>query len=222
MKKTTTKKKVKKVIKKPAKKLVIAVEEKKEESQNKRPPALDKREAKRKCPICKINLLTELLHNTEIDYCPKCLGTWFDEEELRLAKDNKDKNLNWLDVDLWEDKSKFKISYGIRLCPACRMPLYEIYYGDSGVVVDVCSICRGVWLDRAEFKKIVEYLKNTEGYKIMHEYAKNFYRELGEVFSGPETMKEEILDFITILKMFSYKFSISHPVLSQIISSLSM
>jgi Zn-finger nucleic acid-binding protein len=209
------KKQEKKIIKKEAgkitKKLVNNVAE----------PALSREiKSRKKCPICKINLLTELLHNTEIDYCPKCLGSWFDEDELRLAKDNKDESLKWVDVNLWEDKSKFKVSYGIRLCPSCRMPLYEIYYGDSGVIVDICSVCRGVWLDRAEFKKIVDYLKKEESYKVINEYAKVFYRQLGEVFSGPETMKEEILDFIAVLKLFSYKFSASHPILSKIIAEL--
>ena len=46
------------------------------------------------------------MSGVEVDYCPVCLGTWFDEDELRQAKDSKDKNLNWLDIDLWEDKTK--------------------------------------------------------------------------------------------------------------------
>lgn len=178
------------------------------------------RKSSRKCPLCKINLQKELLNNTEIDYCSKCLGTWFDEDELALAKDNKDKDLKWLDFDLWEDIGKFRISYGIRLCPTCRMPLYEIYYGDSKIVVDVCSVCHGVWLDRAEFKKIVDYLKQEADYRIIKKYSKNFYKQMGEVFTGPESFKDELLDFIAILKMLSYKFSAQYPTLSKIIFDL--
>lgn len=39
-------------------------------------------------------------------------------------------------------------------CPACstRMRLYE----KSGVEVDVCPSCKGVWLDRGELEKILE------------------------------------------------------------------
>src|SRR3989338_7505059 len=68
----------------------------------------------RTCPSCKISLLSTIFYNIEIDYCQKCLGIWFDEEELRWAKDAKDENLRWLDIDIWENKKQFKVSYGAR------------------------------------------------------------------------------------------------------------
>jgi len=173
-----------------------------------------------RCPICKKPLLATVLSGVEIDYCPNCLGLWFEQEELRLAKDEKDKDLKWLDIDLWKDKKKLKISYGIRLCPSCRVPLYEVYYGDSGIIVDVCNLCQGVWLDRAEFKKIIDYLHRKADYEILNNYAKNLFKEFAEIFVGPETLREEILDFLTILKLLNYKFGAQHPAISQIISQL--
>ena len=62
------------------------------------------------CPNKHNQLEKVLFHNVEVDYCPECLGVWFEQDELRLAKDEKDKQLNWLDVDLWRDKGKFQIS----------------------------------------------------------------------------------------------------------------
>ena len=106
------------------------------------------------CPICKKSLEKAILCNVEVDYCPQCFGLWFEEEELRWAKDFKDRNLKWLDIDLWREPEKFSISPLQKLCPACRLPLYETQYGDSKIKVDVCNICRGIWLDRGEFKKI--------------------------------------------------------------------
>ncbi len=173
------------------------------------------------CPICKITkLLNSILYNTEVDYCPICFGLWFEQEELRLAKDEKDKDLKWLDIDLWKNEKDFKISYGIRACPSCRVPLYEVYYGDSGIVVDVCKLCHGVWLDTAEFKKIIEWLKEKADYEVMNNYAKNLLQEFGEIFIGPEELREEVLDFLTILKLFNYKFATEHPIVSKIISQL--
>jgi len=172
------------------------------------------------CPICKKNLSSTILCNVEVNYCPKCLGLWFEEEELRWAKDEKDRNLGWLDVDLWRDKKKLKISYGMRLCPSCRVPLYEVYYGDSRIIVDVCNLCHGVWLDRAEFKKIIDWLKERADYEILNNYAKNLFRELREIFTGPETLREEILDFLTILKLLRYKFVTRYPTISKIILQL--
>ncbi len=124
------------------------------------------------CPRCKKELEQAIFHNTEIDYCPQCLGIFFEEGELEQAKDNHDRDLRWLDIDLWEDKNRFKIVRGIRSCPYCRLPLYEVYYDDSSVVVDVCNLCHGVWLDRAEFKKIIEYLKKKADYQALNEYLK--------------------------------------------------
>ncbi len=173
-----------------------------------------------KCPICKKTLEKSIFYNVEIDYCPNCLGLWFEEDELRLAKDEKDENLRWLDVDLWKDRKRFKIYLGERLCPFCRLPLYEVYYGDSRVIVDFCSLCRGIWLDRGEFKRIVEYLRGKADFEILNNYAKNLLEEAAEIFIGSETLREEILDFLTILKVLNYKLTAQYPNIVKIISGL--
>jgi len=174
----------------------------------------------KKCPICKGALLSTILCNTEVDYCPKCLGLWFEEEELRWAKDEKDKDLRWLDIDIWKDTKNFKVAYGIRICPSCRVPLYEIYYGKSPVIVDVCNLCYGIWLDRGESKKIISWLKEKADYEILHNYSKNLFKETAEIFTGPETLREEILDFLTLLKLLNYKFVAQYPLISQLILKL--
>ena len=174
----------------------------------------------KKCPLCKTALSSSLLFNTEVDYCPKCLGLWFEKEELRLAKDEKDKDLQWFDVDLWKDKKGFKINHGIRICPSCRVPLYEVYYGKSPVIVDVCNLCQGVWLDRGEFNKIAKWLKEQANYQVMHQYSKNLFQEAAEIFIGPEKLREEALDFLAILKLLKYKFLVQHPEISRTISQL--
>ena len=172
------------------------------------------------CPICKVQLKNVILHNVEVNYCPQCLGLWFEENELRWAKDGKDKDLRWLDIDLWKNGKEFKISRGIRLCPSCRVPLYEVYYGDSGIIVDVCNLCHGIWLDRAEFKKIIDYLRQKADYEVLNNYTKNLFQQLAEVFSGPESLREEILDFLAILKLLNYKFTAQHLAISKIILEL--
>ena len=171
------------------------------------------------CPICKkVKLEQTILSGVEVDYCPKCLGLWFEEEELRWAKDNKDRNLRWLDIDLWKDDEKFKISPGQKLCPSDRLPLYEIEYGDSNIKVDLCNICKGVWLDRGEFKKIIQYLKDRADNEVLNHYLKNLREELWEVFQGPEDLKDEVGDFLAILKLFVYKFNTQHSAIAKIIS----
>ncbi len=194
-------------------------EERQDREKSKRPMILDVL-VNKECPLDHVSLASSLLFNVEVDYCPICLGLWFEDQELRLAKDNKDKDLQWLDIDLWNDKKKFKIGRGARICPLDRVPLYEVFYGESPVVVDVCNVCHGVWLDRGEFKKIIKWMKDKEDYDVLHNYAKDLFAETAEIFIGPETLREEILDFITILKLLKYKFAVRHPEITKTISQL--
>ena len=152
------------------------------------------------CPNDGENLEKVLFHHVEVGYCPKCLGIWFDKDELRLAKDDRDKQLNWVDVDLWRDKQKFHVARGDRHCPVDRAGLTEVKYDESKTKVDFCKMCQGVWLDRGEFKQIVNYLKTKSDYELLHNYAKNLVVQLWEVFSGPEGFRSELADFLMILK----------------------
>jgi len=172
------------------------------------------------CPSCKKSLDRAIFCGVEVDYCPKCLGVFFEENELRLAKDERDKNLNWLDIDLWREKAKFKVSHTQKFCPACRLLLYEIDYGDSGVKVDLCNVCHGIWLDRGEFKTIIDYLKEKGSFKVLNNYAKTLAEEFWEIFNGPESLREEMLDFLTGLKIFNYKLVNQNPLIFQIIAQL--
>ncbi|HPN57432.1 MAG TPA: zf-TFIIB domain-containing protein [Candidatus Omnitrophota bacterium] len=176
----------------------------------------------KKCPVCsKTNLKQEIFHNVEVDYCPDCLGIWFEEDELKWAKDEKDADLKWLDIDLWKNPEKFKISTGKRrLCPKCRMPLYEVYYENSGIIVDACNLCCGLWLDKGEFKKIIDWLKEKADYEILHNYSKTALKQFAEVISGPDDLKEEIADVLVVAKMLKYKLLTQHPVLSKILTQI--
>lgn len=48
---------------------------------------------------------------------------------------------------------KFKKRYCM-LCPVCNVDL--VMSDRSGVEIDYCPKCRGVWLDRGELDKIIE------------------------------------------------------------------
>jgi len=170
------------------------------------------------CPNDNENLEKILFRGVAADYCPRCLGIWFDKDELRLAKDFRDQNLNWVDVDLWRDKGRFEVSTSKKHCPVCRAMLVETKYDDSKIKIDFCKNCQGVWLDRGEFKQIMNYLKNKSDYEILHCYTKNLIREMWEVFSGPETFREELADFFTLLKLLNYKFVVQHPHITQLLN----
>ena len=174
------------------------------------------------CPICKNVKLEKVVFNgAEVEYCPTCLGLWFEQDELKDAKDNKLPDFNWFDVDLWQDKSKMKISRTDKQCPACcpscEVPMYAVEYGDSGITVDVCSVCKGTWLDRGEFKKLAEYIAEKGKKELAEHYIKNLAKEGVEVFLGPESFKDEVADFMAVLNILDYKFAAQHPIISEII-----
>lgn len=174
-----------------------------------------------KCPNCQEAKLEEIIFNkVGVNYCPKCLGLWFEEDELRNAKDEKDQDFNWLDIDLWSDQTKFQLGAGRKACPKDGVPLYEVRYGDSDIRVDVCEQCRGIWLDRGEFKKIAQYLKDKGDDEMLNNYLANLATEGREIFAGPEGLKEELNDFVSVLKFLNYKLLIQHPYLASLIASL--
>jgi Zn-finger nucleic acid-binding protein len=172
------------------------------------------------CPSCNQKLKEINFYGVKIDYCKECDGLWFEKEELDKAKDSKEEIINWLDVDLWEKKEKFQMSKKDRQCPECNLPLYEVKYGESEVKVDVCSICEGVWLDKGEFLKIVNYLKSKAGDEIVNNYGNLLIEETREVFVGPEPLKEELKDLFVLLSLFKYRFAGKHPFLAELISKL--
>jgi uncharacterized protein len=173
-----------------------------------------------KCPVDQTHLQKAIFQQLEVDYCPTCLGMWFDEDELRQAKDKKDEELQWLDVDIWQDKGQMKISKDGKLCPSCRLPMYAVMYGDSDIEIDLCNICRGVWLDHGEFRKIVKYLQKKKDWEVLHNYAHNLFQEGLEIFTGPESLREEVGDFLSVLKLLRYKFMARFPEITKIISEL--
>ncbi len=173
-----------------------------------------------KCPKCEEKMKETPFEGVKVDNCSSCKGYWFEKDELRKAKDEKEKTINWMDIDLWDNEEKFRISKNKTLCPECGLPLYEVNYGDSNIKVDVCNMCEGTWLDEGEFKKIVNYLKDKAGDKIMSEYLKTLLEETGEVFVGPEPLDEEIKDVLTVLGMLKYRFAGKHPFISRAINNL--
>lgn len=186
------------------------------------------------CPECKNKELSEKIKigDVTIDRCPSCGGLWFESGELRLAKDKKiedakwldfelkDKKLSWFDFDLWKDKVKFRAAEDVKLCPKCKTPLYKINYGDSDIEIDVCGICKGVWLDQGEFKKIIEYVKEKKDYEVLNNYTENLISEAGEIFTGPESVRSEIKDFLILTKLLKYKLATQYPTLVKLFSEM--
>lgn len=173
-----------------------------------------------KCPKCSENLEEIKINSIKIDHCKNCGGLWFDRDELRIVRDHRDKNLSWLDFDLWKDRNKLTTSGKSVDCPRDGKPLFKIKYGKTGVLVDVCLDCHGVWLDKDELDKIVSDLKNKVNSETIPEYLKDLSEEVKELLIHPEQAGTELRHVLIVMKLLEYRFAAQHPRILEIISVL--
>ena len=165
------------------------------------------------CPCCDVELKGQSIKNVVTDECPKCKGVWFEDNELRQAKDLEDSDLNWMDFEIWKHKDQFKVRSRNLPCPQCNQTLVTLDYGDTNVEIDYCPSCKGSWLDIGEFNKIIEVLTNELLTKTFSEYIKTSISEAKEIVTGPETFLSEWKDFATVCRMMHYRVFVEHPQL---------
>ena len=163
------------------------------------------------CPRCNVELRKKNLGSVEVEECTKCKGTWFDTDELRQAKDAADPDVNWLDFEIWKHEDQFVSKGSPLVCALCRKPTVSLIYGDTGVEIDYCPACQGIWLDKGEFKKIVDSLEKEVNSKSFSEYVRESLQEAKEIVTGPESFLSEWKDFTTALKLMQYRLFVENP-----------
>ena len=156
----------------------------------------------------------------DVDECSACGGSWFDRDKLRLAKDQADPDLVWLDFDLWQNLDLFQLADRQLFCPRCEAPLTALEYAQTGVQVDFCSGCQGVWLDQGEFQAIVEaLLAEAEGMPVS-EYVLASLKEAVELVTAPEGTLSEWRDFTAVVRLLGHRILAEHPRLAEVIAAL--
>ena len=159
-----------------------------------------------RCPKCEDTELTaKRVHEVEIDECASCRGIWFDEDELRKIKDRTDEDLNWLDFDLWKHEERFRATWQDAPCPRCEQQLVAVEYAETGVVVDVCRSCKGVWLDGGELEGIVAALEEEALQMTPSEYLSAALDEARQVLVGDEGLASDWRDLVGVLRMMKYR-----------------
>ncbi len=170
------------------------------------------------CPKCEAELESRNVEGVELNRCPTCKGHWFDDQELRKVKDLADTDLNWMDFELWKHPDRFRASPANSPCPRCDEGMVAIDYDNTEIEVDFCTQCRGVWLDRWEFEKIIAALTEELLTKTQSAYVQATIEEAKEILSGPESFLSEWRDFFTVLRMLTCRIGIDHPDLARAIT----
>ena len=163
------------------------------------------------CPYCSVELRKKMLQEVEADECDQCKGIWFEQDELRKARDAADKDLCWLDFDIWKHKDGSSLKPSKLACPLCSKALVTVDYAGTKVEVDCCPTCKGTWLDKGEFKEIVDALTEELLSKPFSEYVKASIEEAKEIVTGPEGFISEWKDFTPVLRMMQYRLFAENP-----------
>ena len=108
------------------------------------------------CPVCRIDMIDIEYERIELDYCVKCLGVWFDAEELELLLEK----IGIQKHDLLDDISKTEETITAekgRRCPVCDRRMKKAKIGGvNGVLIDMCVQGEGLWFDGGEVNQLVK------------------------------------------------------------------
>ena len=112
------------------------------------------------CPQCTADLQATVYEGVPIHTCDTCGGEFVGGEEFRRIVDDHKETF---DAKMQDELAGCKPSFGAVSsqpdrslpCPACGQPMTVANYaGDSGIFVDRCEVCSGLWLDHAELEKV--------------------------------------------------------------------
>src|SRR5208337_1353032 len=119
------------------------------------------------CAVCN-NLLHKLtIEGISSDSCSLCGSIWFASgSDFAAAAERCALKSNLPPEDSIKSRinteAKKSSAAGFSLnCPQCHIPMETINYADdSGIFINRCHTCTGIWLDDIKLKKITSYLKD--------------------------------------------------------------
>ncbi len=112
---------------------------------------------RRVCPRC--GAATEsrsLAHKVTGDVCRECNGVWLDHGELKKLLRARVSERAHPRILLNADRTDSR-------CPGCGVQLLRREFTPgSGVVIEQCSRCAGIFLDRRELARLQDFLISSE------------------------------------------------------------
>lgn len=175
-----------------------------------------------RCPACGGMLDLYRLHHVHFEGCPACKGIWIEPDDLRDLKNRVgESSLRWLNDEL-EAVEKTSAVATDRPCVRCEdSNLVSVVFGHTKVLIDWCPKCHGRWLDRGEFRAIVDYLRD----EMSSAEPAEIERVIGEearalVHGGPESRFAELLDAHAAVSALLNTKILEHTKLVGLISAL--
>lgn len=175
-------------------------------------------------PRCENELEEIVYEGIIVDTCPNCQGEWLDKAEILLINKARE------EVFSEEEKAKVKGAREVVIteikqpeksivCPRCNVSLQVLNYAYStGVIVDRCPKCEGLWLDKDELEHIQivieEWQKRSPEIeakflpilaKIKEEREEKRKKQIDEIIAKrPKLLRSPLLD--PLIKTILYRF----------------
>jgi len=149
------------------------------------------------CPKCSGELDSVNVNGVMLETCDSCEGVWFDSAELLKIIQITEEELRGSSIapSLEDNHENDSNESGFRAtCPKCAEPMaVQTYCYDSGVKMDKCNICGGIWLDDGEIKAVIDYYK--EGMKaLMPEKMNEITEKLEKIEKEWNAMEDQLAD----------------------------
>jgi len=133
------------------------------------------------CPICKEPLVVLELEQIEVDYCTSCDGVWLDAGELELLLETDEERSRLINLFKEAEAVKEK-SHD---CPICGKHMLKFHIGEQEIVlVDKCKRNHGIWFDKGELKKVVEFGSDNKQNKIVNLLTEMFESKISSQNNG--------------------------------------
>lgn len=108
------------------------------------------------CLRCNSSMKKMTLDGVLVDKCSNCQGIWLDSNELEMLKfdDGKEKEDLMLEArkELVQEKKRLLTTVG--MCPKCQRHSLKTFHR-SGVEIDQCPACYGLFFDHGELQKVI-------------------------------------------------------------------
>ncbi len=109
------------------------------------------------CVRCKTDMKKNNLRGVLVDHCSNCDGIWLDEGELDALQQGMQKSPGEIRAEGREEMLDER-RRGVEVlgrCPRCQKGQVQEKYMD-GVMVDYCSVCKGIFFDHGELKQVLD------------------------------------------------------------------
>ncbi len=113
------------------------------------------------CPRCGELLCNIEYEGVEVETCPQCKGEWLDAEELKHIVKAVDKTFSQEEITSLDAINRSIISEDDSpenelKCPKCDDAQLArfVYAATTGMSLDKCMQCGGIWLDDTELEKV--------------------------------------------------------------------